>query len=283
MVEIFYDHSYIFTAFFLILIILLLWLRYRFKNINEIQDFSIGNDQIIGKREEQQDSFSTVINENGVIAVLADGMGGYSKGKLASSVAVKILIKECLKLGGNIYPLKSFLMDVCYLANKEVLESSKGIRTGTTAAVAIIFEDYLYWASIGDCAIILFRKGEFINLNKKHTFEKILEERYHSGEISKQQLINNPMKKRITSYIGYEGLKSSDIETHEIATELLMGDKLILCSDGVYNSISELEMEKVLAKNMEPYKAAEEIINIIKSKNYLKQDNATIVIVEKNN
>jgi serine/threonine protein phosphatase PrpC len=65
------------------------------------------------------------------------------------------------------------------------------------------------------------------------------------------------------------------------AIQLRQGDKIILCSDGVYNSINEIELEGALSKKIKPKEAAEEIINIIKGKNSPKQDNATVVILEK--
>ena len=136
----------------------------------------------------------------------------------------------------------------------------------------------LYCASIGDSAIALFRNGEVINLNKKHIFESELEQQYISGKISEAQMLNNPMKKRITSYLGAEVLK--DIEICEKPIKLKRGDKVILCSDGVYNSISEIEMETILMAKLKPYEVAEEIIEMIKAKNFPKQDNATIVILE---
>jgi serine/threonine protein phosphatase PrpC len=279
MKEIWYKSTGFFILLFFIILLILLFIRECLTSSNEDEEISIGNDQTIGKRKEQEDSFATTITENGVMAVLTDGMGGYSRGKQASSIAVNIFNREFSKLA-NIHPVSDFFIKASNLSNKEILEKAKGIKTGTTLASVIISEGYLYWASIGDSAIALFRNGEFINLNQKHIFEAILQEQYLTGKIPKEEVLNNPMKKRLTSYIGHDEFK--DIEISKAAIKLRRGDKIILCSDGVYNSVSELEMEKVLLKNIKPHKAAEDIINLINDKNYLKQDNGTIVILEKN-
>jgi serine/threonine protein phosphatase PrpC len=237
----------------------------------------VGNAQIIGTRNDQEDSFSTAEDQKGLLAVLADGMGGYSNGKVASNLAVETLIRE-FSNAESVHPIDKFFLNAANLCNRAVLDKAKGKRMGSTLISVMISDGNLYWASIGDSAIMLFKNGEFINLNKKHVFEAVLEEQYISGRISEEQLLNNPMKKRITSYIGAEVLK--DIEMSEKPIKLVPGDKVILCSDGVYNSISEIEMEDVLIKNLKPFEASEEIIDIISRKNYERQDNATIIILQ---
>ncbi len=265
---------------FFILLLFLLCVRTFLSKRKEKESISIGNEQTIGNREEQQDSFSTIITENGVMAILADGMGGYENGKVASDIAVNTFIHEFSKLD-SLQDIKDFFIHTAMLSNKKIIEKSKKAKMGTTLVVAIIKEDLLYWASIGDSAIALFRNEEFLNLNKKQIFESILQEQYLCGQITKQEMKNHPMKKRLTNYIGHDDFK--DIEIGKAPIKLRRGEKVVLCSDGIYNSMSELEMEKILMKNKKPHKASEEIIDRIEEKNYLKQDNATIIILQKNN
>jgi len=268
---------YVFVLVSLLAVCILIFIRQRLKNAKKDNYILIGNGQTIGKRDEQEDSFSTVENEKGIMAVLADGMGGYTNGKVSSSIAVNTFADE-FSNSYSIYPIEDFFRNVSRISNRAILDRSKGARSGTTLVSVIITDEMLYWASIGDSAIALFRNGEVINLNKKHIFESELEQQYISGKISEAQMLNNPMKKRITSYLGAEVLK--DIEICEKPIKLKRGDKVILCSDGVYNSISEIEMETILMAKLKPYEVAEEIIEMIKAKNFPKQDNATIVILE---
>ncbi|KNY30465.1 PP2C family protein-serine/threonine phosphatase [Pseudobacteroides cellulosolvens] len=268
---------YVFVLISLLVVCALFYIRYRLINMKKDNYIVIGNGQTIGKRDEQEDSFSTVENEKGIMAVLADGMGGYTNGKVSSSIAVNTFIEE-FSNSYSIYPIEDFFRNVSRISNRAILDKSKGSRSGTTLVSVIVTDEMLYWASIGDSAIALFRNGEVMNLNKKHIFESELEQQYISGKISEEQMLNNPMKKRITSYLGAEVLK--DIEICEKPIKLKRGDKVILCSDGVYNSITEIEMETIMAERIKPYEVAEEIIEMIKAKNFPKQDNATIVILE---
>jgi serine/threonine protein phosphatase PrpC len=245
------DSPFLISAGFLMGIFFLFLIRYLLINTRKKPEIIVGNAQSIGARSEQEDSFASVINEHGVMAALADGMGGYSNGKMASSLVVNLFVKEFTKKR-QIEPVDKFFHDTLLLSNKKLLEKAKEKKTGTTMVVVVISEGYLSWASVGDSAIALFRNQEFQNLNQKQIFQTVLEKEYLSGHISK-------------------------------AIKLQHGDRIILCSDGVYNSITEIEMEKALMKNLSPDKAAEEIINIIKAKNIKNQDNATIIILEKNN
>ena len=279
MSEFYYHEPYIMVFLLVIIISILFCIRYLLINSNsdKVPRVLIGNAQTIGKREEQEDSFSTLVTENGVLAVVADGMGGYTGGKLASNITVNTFLQE-FKIAEDISNIDEFFRNAANLSNRAVLDKSKGKRMGTTLVSVIVSDGQLYWASVGDSAIVLFKDGEFINLNKKHIFEAVLEEQYVSGRISEEQLLNNPMKKRITSYIGSEVVR--DVEIGKKPIKLRPGDRVILCSDGVYNSVSELEMEKIFMKKTDPFKASEEIIDLIKSKNFEKQDNATVIILE---
>jgi len=258
-------------------IALLFFLKHLLNKNTEKQRLVVGNAQTIGKREQQEDSFATTSTENGLLAVLADGMGGYTQGKMASHTAVETFVRR-FRNTGNIHPLEKFFRETVLLCNQRVLQQGKGERSGTTLVAVVINENELYWVSVGDSAIVLFRDGELENLNKKHVFQRVLEERYLSGEISEKELIRNPKKKRLTSYIGHEGFK--DIEIYNKTIRLSPGDKVILCSDGVYNSLSELEIEHLLAKKTSPTRIAEEIIDLIDRKDLPHQDNATLIIIE---
>lgn len=272
--------DFLFCLICIAVIAFLLSLKFLFSK-EKIEEYTIGNDQIIGARHEQQDSFATYQDERGIITVLADGMGGYSNGRFASSFVVKNIISE-FKASSNLFIKKNFLYDSVLSSNRKLLELVDGLKTGTTVASAIVDGDDLYWASVGDSEIAVFREGELINLNKKQNLEELLKEKYHEGKINKEQLLKNPLKKRLTSFVGYEGLKKEDIDISEKPFKLMSQDRIILCSDGVYKSLSELELEKIIRRNSKPQKAVEEVTETINKKNSLKQDNATIIIIQKN-
>jgi len=270
------EHPYTVVLLCLLIILVLLLIRYRLRVVRVFPKVSVGNAQIIGSRDEQEDSFATAENDNAIMAVVADGMGGYSNGKMVSSIVVQTFVREFTN-AVSVHPVENFFINAANLSNRAVLDMAKGKMMGSTVVSAVISDGCLQWASIGDSAIILYKDGELINLNKKHTYKSVLEDQYISGIISEEQLINNPRQKRVTSYIGAEVLR--DIEISEKPIKLKFRDKVLLCSDGVYNSLSEIELEKILSKNLQPFETAEKIIQTIQEKNYSKQDNATIIVL----
>lgn len=272
---------YIIVFGFIIVLLLLFAIRKKFNHREgEIQTIKVGNGQTIGRRKEQDDYFSTATTINGTIAVLADGISGLKNGRMSSTVAVNTFIDAFLQLK-RLDSIENFFKEVAIQSNREIVQNLKGSSGGTTLVAAIIDEEgYLHWAAVGDSIITIFRDGEFITVNQKQTFEAVLTERYLSGEITEVEVRENPLKKRLINYLGYEGFKN--VEIGREATKLKKRDKVCLYSDGVYNSLTEMEMESILTQKFPPYEIAQKIIEAVEQKQLKHQDNATIVILEKN-
>ncbi|MGK5507055.1 PP2C family protein-serine/threonine phosphatase [Brevibacillus formosus] len=238
----------------------------------------IGNGQTIGRREEQDDYFSTATSSHGTIAVLADGISGLANGRLASTLAVTTFIREFTKLD-NPKHMSLFFSRAASLANSEILQALRGSRGGTTLVAGVIVEDKLYWGAVGDSIITVFRNGEFIQINQKDIYESVLEARFLSGEITKDEALEHPQKKQLINYLGYESFQNIEIGREPFPLE--KGDKVILCSDGVYDTLTEMELEQILFQNITAHDAADQIIEAVESKQKANQDNATILILEK--
>lgn len=239
----------------------------------------IGNGQTIGRRDEQDDYFSTAETAHGTMAVLADGISGLANGRMASTIAVTTFIEEFKKLG-SLNQLQDFLKKAAMASNHMIVENLNGSNGGTTLVTAIIDNDgYLHWGAVGDSVITIFRNGEFLAINQKHIFESVLTERYIAGEISQLEVQENPLKKRLINYLGYEGFKNLDTGNNPI--QLHKGDKVCLFSDGIYDALTEVEMEKILSQQAPPYDLAQNIIKAVEQKRLKNQDNATILILEK--
>ncbi|MGE7913060.1 PP2C family protein-serine/threonine phosphatase [Lysinibacillus xylanilyticus] len=270
---------YIIALVFIIVLITLLMIRSMLTQKNETSRIEIGNGQTIGRRDEQDDYFSTSETNYGTIAVLADGISGLANGRMASTVAVTTFIQEFKKLSG-LNNLEKFFKETALASNHMILENLNGSNGGTTL-VAVVIDDngFLHWGAVGDSVITIFRNGEFITINQKHIFESVLTERYIAGEISQLEVQENPLKKRLINYLGYEGFKNLDIGKSPI--QLHRGDKVCLFSDGVYDTITEVEMEKILSQHAPTYDIAQNIIKAVEQKRLKNQDNATIIILEK--
>ncbi|NEW09802.1 serine/threonine-protein phosphatase [Paenibacillus sp. SYP-B3998] len=238
----------------------------------------IGNGQTIGQRVEQDDYFSTIMNPHGTISVLADGISGLSGGRIASTQAVTTFVKEFLKLD-NLSDISGYFTKAARVSNTEIMHSLKGVQGGTTLVAVIITDGLLYWGAVGDSLIKIFRNGEFIDVNHKDILESVLEERYVSGEITKAEALDSPKKNQLVNYLGYEAFKNIEICKEPI--HLQKRDRVLLCSDGVTNTLTEVELEQLLSLPITAYDAAQAIIEAVERKELKHQDNATVVILEK--
>ncbi|MFJ7919491.1 PP2C family protein-serine/threonine phosphatase [Lysinibacillus fusiformis] len=276
------DHKlvpYIIALIFIVVLIFLLIIRGILAQKMEKGKIYIGNGQTIGRRDEQDDYFSTAETAHGTMAVLADGISGLANGRMASTIAVTTFIEEFKKLG-SLNQLQDFLKKAAMASNHMIVENLNGSNGGTTLVTAIIDNDgYLHWGAVGDSVITIFRNGEFLAINQKHIFESVLTERYIAGEISQLEVQENPLKKRLINYLGYAGFKNLDTGNNPI--QLHKGDKVCLFSDGIYDALTEVEMEKILSQQAPPYDLAQNIIKAVEQKRLKNQDNATILILEK--
>lgn len=240
------------------------------------REISLGNAQTIGRRAEQDDYFASAVTKVGTLAVLADGISGVSNGRMASTLAVTMFSREFLKLD-DAGDIPEFFHKASIVSNRAIMEQLGGAIGGTTLVAAVISDHRLHWGAVGDSLILLFRDGEFLPVNSKDTFESVLEARYLAGEIGREEVSGNPMKNQLTNYLGYGGFMSMEIGE---PIPLEPGDIVILCSDGVYDALTEVEMEEILMQRMPPQETAEEMIACVERKSYKHQDNATVLILE---
>jgi serine/threonine protein phosphatase PrpC len=268
------------NVLFIIVLLLLIrrFLENNLANKKYQTNFLIGNAQDIGKRKRQEDSFATIKNENGVLAVLADGMGGFSAGKKASELVVKTFLEEFSRTY-DINTINKFLINTTYISNAKVLEFSEDNRMGTTLVAAMLNKNSLYWITVGDSRIYLYRNKELKLINEEHVLANKLKKAYKAGQISRYEAFNHPREDQLTSYLGYEDFHEIDYSKPPIKLE--KGDKIMLCSDGISKGLSDLELEELLAIDVHPLEISEMILESVLDKHIINQDNATLIVIEK--
>ena len=235
----------------------------------------VGNAQTIGTREKQDDSFAVSIREYGVMALVADGIGGYINGKLASSITAETFMDEFEKrdVTDN---LTYYFQKSAMLSNQRIRDEFGEAKGGTTVVSVVLKDDKLFWSSAGDSNIAVFRGGRLIMVNRKENVRNWMEDQYHAGDIAREEALSNNTDTRLVNYLGYDGFKKADESDRPIF--LKKGDKVLLYSDGV-EVLGQIELEKLLARRTHPQNIADAVItqvNTIKKKN---KDNATIVIL----
>jgi protein phosphatase len=245
----------------------------------------LGNAQHKGKRREQQDSFAIsdvsdaiFVEKGGILAALADGMGGMSLGREASALAVETMLESYAAKEDSesvdealIRSLSRANMAVVELARKHDLEGS----VGTTMIAAVIFRGGLYWISVGDSRIYLCRDGRLIQLTADHTYASELYEEASIGEISWNDALLHPQKGALTSFLGMERIPIVDRNAQPLS--LRDGDRVLLCSDGLYRGL--LSEEIVEEMRLSPREAAERLVLRVLAKDLPHQDNVTAIVL----
>lgn len=246
-------------------------------------EIALGNAQHQGGREYQEDSFgfsdteAEAVAQRGLLAVLADGMGGLSNGKAVSETVVARMLtwythSPAVNFKGE--DLKAAISQI----NAEIsatYSAGGAVRSGSTVVAATIKRSRLHWLCVGDSRIYLKRGKRIYQVNEDHDFlNQLLDEAIIAGE-GMQEPFLNPQKDSLVGCIGKPALDCFDYSKSGYPLE--GGDKIMLCSDGVYNSLSESELSSLL--DSDPMSAAESIKNEVLKKGYPGQDNLTVIVI----
>ena len=232
----------------------------------------------IGKRSGQQDSLGIANTPAGVLAVVADGMGGLADGDKVSQKVVMTILQQSDSLTAVHSPdvLKK-MVDGTNTAVNRMLGPDKLYKCGSTLLAVLAGNGSFEWVSVGDSRIYLYRNGRLIQLNREHVYEAELMQKVVRGELTFAEARSHPKRKGLTSFIGMGKLKYVDGSCRPIPTE--KGDILLLMSDGVFNTLSEDEMCAVLQEYQNPAEAADVMKQKILLYNKRAQDNFTAIIL----
>lgn len=234
----------------------------------------------IGKmREMNQDSFyvSDLEKDELNLYILADGMGGYKGGEIASYLAVssakKYITNNFKKIKKDRESILELLKDAVIYANKIIYE--RAIKDpdlhdmGTTLDICLIYNNKVFIGHIGDSRVYRIRKNIIRKLTTDHSYvEKLLKE----GTITKEEAYNHPKKNMLMKALGCSLLVEPDV----ICKGFLKDDILLMCSDGLTNMLRDNEIYSLLLNN--PDKPVEALI---KNANDLGgYDNITAIIID---
>ena len=199
-------------------------------------------------RKENQDRVCTaVIDENTVLAVVCDGMGGQNAGSEASEKASQIIFDRITKVFRSDFDTKSIrnlLLSSVITANSVIydmaLSSPKMIGMGTTCVIALVTDKRLYAVNVGDSRLYIINH-EIRQVSKDHT---IVMHMYENGEITKEQLKSHPQRNYITKAIGV----SNSIEPDYFEIEIFENSSVLLCTDGLSNYCDESDIFQIVKK-----------------------------------
>jgi len=217
-------------------------------------------------------------NDKYKLCILADGMGGYTGGEIASRLACVSAagyIKE--NFDANKEQTKEDIIEIIKksmeYSNNVVYEKSKETeeleQMGTTLEVCLIYNNRAYIGHIGDSRIYRIRQNIMRKLTTDHSYvQKLVKD----GKITKEEAINHPKKNMLMKALGCEEQIEPDVMVKGFNKE----DILLICSDGLTNMISEQEIYNIIEQDIR--NGAQNLVN--KAKELGGYDNITVIIIE---
>ncbi len=213
---------------------------------------------------------------NGFI-VLADGMGGHNAGEIASGTAVSVIGRELEKISDAADADKivyDILGSIDY-ANKKIFDeaqsdSSKG-GMGSTLVVAYVRDNKMFVANIGDSRVYIKNEHSLMQMTVDHS---IVQELVDKGSITPEEALVHPDKNIITRALGTEKIVDADMFEYE----LRIGDTILLCSDGLYETVRDNVISETL-DNVEDIKEATKCLVDLANENG-GIDNTTVVLLK---
>ena len=190
---------------------------------------------------------------NGLV-VLADGMGGYNAGEVASGMATTVIITEIRQLLGKAQPYdvdqKTNEEIAGRLVREQVLKANSSIYSaaqsqpqyagmGTTLVVCLFYDNRMLAAHLGDSRLYLLRDGKFKQVTRDHS---LLQEQIDSGIITAEQAKKAAHKNLVTKALGIDPVVEPEI--HEYPTK--PGDVYLLCSDGLCDMVEDEDIGMTL-------------------------------------
>jgi len=207
------------------------------------------------------------------LLAVCDGMGGHAGGDVASSVALGRLVE----LDGDSYGGEALrrLADSLRAANTEIARRAADdpelAGMGTTATVLMRYDRKLALAHIGDSRGYLLRDGELLRITRDHTFVQSLVD---EGRISADEAEQHPQRNIVTRVLSGDPDDEPDVS----AREARVGDRYLLCSDGLTGVVSEATIAETLAAGEDPAATAEALISMALRGG--APDNVTVVVAE---
>ena len=233
------------------------------------------NEDNYGLRQQQLSD-----SESLIMGVVADGMGGMAQGEVASQIAVKSVLEE--PIPQELLDEQSradWLISLFKKANESIANTVKD--GGTTLSLVLAIADRLMVAHVGDSRIYLIRQGEIKQLSEDHSLVAMM---VASGQITQEESLEHPDRNVLTKSLGSKRRLSDgyvqDLKrtSDGLSMTLENDDILLLCSDGVWDLVSNKELTEMFISSQSLQSAVDKTINKVLEKG--ASDNATLLALQ---
>ncbi len=235
----------------------------------------------IGRVREMNQDYYYISNETDEIKIfiLADGMGGYKGGEIASQLAT-ISAKSYIESNFNKIEhtkeeILKLVKSAAEYANMVVYEKSKEIKElegmGTTIEIVIIYQNRAYIGHVGDSRVYRIRDQFLRKLTNDHSYvQKLVKD----GKITKEEAEQHPKKNMLMKALGCTAYLEPDV----MVKGFQKNDVLVMCSDGLTNMVSNEEIYNIVKKDA--YVAAKDLVDLANENGGI--DNITVIILVNN-
>jgi protein phosphatase len=188
------------------------------------------------------------LSEDGRLLLVADGMGGYEAGEVASALAIDaaaqfVTAEQRKVIDPNVQPVEPLLIGALDAAHRKVIEASstpQGHHDMGSALILAYFEsDRLYTCHVGDVRCYVLSGATFQQITRDHSVVGAL---VQSGQLTPEEARVHPKKNEILQAIGMPCGIVPEVNTRSLAN----GDRVLLCSDGLWEALPEAEIHSIV-------------------------------------
>ena len=209
--------------------------------------------------------------------ILADGMGGYNGGEIASKLAVETAknyiennFKDTEKDKDSIIQLLGSSMEYANMVVYEKAKENPELQgMGTTLEICLIYNNKAYIGHVGDSRIYRIRKQFIRKLTQDHSYVQKLKK---EGTITNEQAAHHPQKNMLMKALGCNAFVEPDV----MVKGFLKDDILVICSDGLTNLVDQETIYEMASKNIE--QATKDLVNLANDRG--GYDNITVVVIK---
>src|SRR5581483_4702787 len=239
----------------------------------DLSDIGCQRDQNEDSSAYWEPSSEEQLQSKGRLAVIADGMGGYEGGQEASRMAVQTICETYAN--SEVADHQVALVNSMRAAHKRIrnfaLDHPDFFGMGTTCTAACIFADRLHYAHVGDSRLYLVRDGKIAQLTHDDSYVARLVD---SGALRPEEAENHPQRHILTAALGIS--EEPAFETPPAPLALQSSDTLLLCTDGLWGTVSNDELkEYVNSRNAS--EACRELVRLAKERG--GPDNITVQLL----
>lgn len=210
------------------------------------------------------------VHFSGYTGVVADGMGGHQGGEMAASIAISEFVNviDPIAPGG--------LVELVEDANRAVFERAadpdlRGMGTTLVALTLRPSEEKISIVNVGDSRAYFLRGDEFGQLTLDHS---LVEDLVRQKRLTPEEALTHPNRNILTRALGI----ASQVEVDRFLVPARLGDRFLLCSDGLFNEVSEEDIIKILQENTEPADAADRLVEAALAA--AGRDNVTVAVID---